>query len=61
MDGMIGTMSEHPMMDSAEDYMAEEDLRILVKAEKIRKDPARLKAALEYRDQKLQDMKAVKK
>jgi len=42
-------MSKAEMKKMEKDYQAEADLRTLVEAEKIKKDPARKKAAMEKR------------
>lgn len=44
---------------ATEDYQAESDLRTLMEAEKIEKDPKRFKAARECAKRKLEAMMAI--
>ena len=44
---------------SEAEWQAEEDMRTLMRAEEIRKDPKRLKAAKDAAKKKLEEMKAV--
>lgn len=48
-------------MPNEQDWMAENDMRTLVEAEKIRKDKKRLSAALKKRDEMVAAMAAVSK
>ena len=53
MAGAYGKMSDEKK------YMAESDLHTLIEAEKIRKDSARMKAAMQCKKEKMAAMEAI--
>jgi hypothetical protein len=54
-------MAGYPSATDEAKWRAESDLGALIEAEKIRKDPKRLKAALACRDDKMKAMQSLKK
>ena len=46
-------------MDEKEDWRAEDDMRILARAEEVRRDPKRLKAALAKAKEKMAELQAL--
>ena len=54
-------MPGYPTASDEKKFRAESDLATLIEAEKIRKDKARMTAAMACRDEKMKAMEALKK
>ena len=55
----MATKKNHPALVGSDDWQTEDDLRTLVRAREIEKDPKRMKAAQELAKKKMVEVAAV--